>query len=248
MSKLSKHQIREDHIHDVLAEGFGNALYSLRDNWKLYAGIGTGALLVALGGVLLWNARSSKAEKASAILSKVQSAYNGQISPSGAISTPADEDNPTFPNEEARRKEVDKYVVEIQSKGAGTPARIGVLYAALEKANRGQTQEALKSLEPLTSDSDLAPLALKLRAKIYEGQSQWDKAEADWKAYAALKNPTVPEGEGLYLLGQYYERRQQVDKAVETYEKALTTLAKAPDESPLKTRIKAQVTSLKGTA
>ena len=203
---------------------------------------------MALGGVILWNARASKAEKASEILAKVQSAYSGQITPSGAISSPSDEDNPTFPNEDARRKEVDKFVAEIQSKGAGTPARIGKLYAALEYANRGKTEDALKVLGPLASDSDLGPLVLKVRAKLYEGQSQWDKAEADWKTLAALKNPTVPDGEGLYLLGQFYERRHQADKAVETYENAMTALAKAPDENPLKTRVKTQVSSLKGTA
>lgn len=248
MSKLSKHQIREDHIHDILAEGYGNILLSLRDSWKLYAGIGAGALLVALGGVILWNARSSKAEKASELLSKVQSAYNGQIAPSGGISKPDDQDNPTFPNEEARRKDVDKYLAEMKSKGAGVPERIGTLYTALEDANRGKAEQALKTLGPLTSDSDIGPLALKVRAKIYEGQGQWDKAEADWKAYSISKNPTVPKGQGLYLLGQFYERHQQKDKAVEAYEKALTALSQAPDEDPLKTRIKAQVSSLKGAA
>lgn len=244
MSKLSKHQIREDAIHDVLAEGFGNTLYSIRDNWKIYLGVVGGIIVVAFGGVVLWNARANKAEKASALLAKVQSAYDAQIAPTGGISP--DQDNPTFPTEDARRKEVDKYLAEVKNQGAGVPLRIGTLYTALEDSNRGKPDEALKALGPLTTDSTLAPIALRLRAKIYEGMSQWDKAESDWKAYAALKDPRVPQGEGWYLLGQFYERRQQKDKAIEAYEKALTLLAQAPDENPLKTRVKAQVAGLKG--
>lgn len=245
MSKLSKHQIREDHIHDVLAEGFGNLLLGLRDGWKLYAGVAGAILVVALGAVYFWSTRSSKEEKASTVLAKVQAAYDAQIAPTGGVS---DEDNPTFPSEEARRKEVEKLVGEIEAKGAGAPARIALIYSALEAAKAGKPDQALTVLQPLVGDSELAPVALRVRGKIYEGQGQWDKAEADWKAYADLKNPTVPAGQGQYLLGQYYERRAQKEKALEAYDRALATLSEAPDDSPLKSRIKTQVTSLKGGA
>lgn len=245
MSKLSKHQIREDHIHDVLAEGFGNLLYSLRDGWKLYAGVLGGVLLLALAAVYFWSARTSKEAKASTVLAKVQAAYDAQIAPTGGVS---DEDNPTFPSEDARRKEVEKLVGEIEAKGAGAPARIARIYAALEAAKAGKPDHALTILKPLVTDSELAPVALRIRGKLLEERGQWDKAEADWRAYADLKNPTVPKGQGLYLLGQHYARRGQKEKAIEAYDKALALLSDAPDDSPMKSRIKAQATSMKDGA
>ena len=248
MSKLTKHQIKDDRVHDILVEGYGNLLGTLESHWQLYLWFFLGVVVVGIGGFFGWTWWSSRTAKAYLALDKVQEAYSATISPSGSVS-PADSATPSFPSAEARDKEVQKLLGDL--KKTGSPGEVGDIskfYDVMQLAGSGKVSEAETALGPLVGNAKFKHVALRLRARLYESQSQWDMAEADWKALAALKSQLVPEEEGLWLLGQYYERRQDSAKAIESYDKALTLMSKAPEDSTLKSKFKKQIESLKGAA
>lgn len=248
--KLSKQNMREDQVRDFLSEMYFGSLRHLEANWRSYT-VGF-ALVVALtaGGLYLMQRWEKAGQLASYQLSGIMDAYDA---PTGPDAKPRGLDAPTFANREARNRDVEKRVAEMAGFGASTGTKdAGKLYNALALADAGKSAEALAAVTPLTKGSPLAPLALTLRARLYEAQGQFDKAEADWKALSTFQSPSIPKGEGLWELGQFYERRKENAKALEAYNKIEAVLPAAKDgdtpqsEDPLTRRAKARIDALKG--
>jgi tetratricopeptide (TPR) repeat protein len=245
--KISKREMKEDQFRDFLSEFYWGILQHIQMNWRAYL-IGLGVILLAgAGGYYLWFRGEAKNEEASYLLSQVMEAYNAPVE--------KEKQDPnsvqlTFATESAKNQEIKTRLTALQAKaGKDGPKGLGTIYGALDQARAGKSSEAIATITPLTKGSDLSPLALSLRAGLYESAGQNDKAEADWKSLAEYKGSGWPDGEGWYSLGQYYERRSQNEKALEAYKKAEASFAgEKADEDPLVKRAKDKIEALKGKA
>jgi tetratricopeptide (TPR) repeat protein len=243
--KLTKQEMRHDEFRDLLSEVYFGTARHLEKSWRVYLTV-LGVIVVAGAiGYFMWYRHQEQSSEASFLLSNVIEAYNAPVAAADAKSA-----NPaqlSFKSERERDEAVKAALAKLEPKATGTSKGLCEFYKALEAARQGQTADAINKVTPLTKDAGLAPQALTLRARLYEGQSQWDKAEADWKTLASLENPAWPKGEGWYVLGQFYERRLQNDKAIECYEKATKSMTgdEAKDD-PLVKRAQTQLDTLKG--
>jgi tetratricopeptide (TPR) repeat protein len=247
--RISKQQMREDQFRDILSEIYFGAIAAIESHWKAWL-IGLAVVVVAgAGGFYLWSQHLDRQAKASLLLSQVMEAYNAPVEEAKA-------DNSNKPNqlsftsEALKNKEVDARLAKLEKVAGNSYAGdIAKLYAALGQANAGKVQDAIATVTPVVGDEGIAPLALNLRARLYETAGQWDKAEADWKSLAALNSPGWPKGEGLWQLAEFYERRSQKDKAIEAYGKIEAMFPEVDgQEDPMAKRAKQQSEALKGKA
>ena len=213
--RLTKQEMREDQFRDLLSEFYFGVIRSIEEHWVNYV-VGLVVLLGAIaGGFYLANRVQEQRAHASFLLSKVMEAYSAPVSE-------APNPNPaqlSFKSESAKTQEVATRLAALEkAKGAGDSGKLAAFYQALSLADSGKVAEAEKALTPLVSDKSLAPVALQLRARMREAQGQWDQAESDWKALTTLKSGSWEDAEGWWLLGSFYERRNQKDKAVNAYE------------------------------
>lgn len=244
--RLTKQEMREDQFRDLLSEFYFGAIRSVEEHWVNYL-IGLLVVLGAIaGGFYLSNRLRDQRAQGSYLLAKVMEAYSAPVSDA----PDSNASQLSFKSESAKAQEVATRLAALEkAKGAGDSGKLAAFYQALTLAQSGKTADAEKALGPLVADKDLAPLALQLRARIREAAGQWDLAEADWKALTTLKNPSWLDAEGWYLLGGYYERRSQSDKAVGAYEMVAKSLGpEAGDDNALLKRAKDQMETLKGKA
>jgi tetratricopeptide (TPR) repeat protein len=241
--RLSKQEMREDEFRDVLAEVYFGALGYLTEKWKAFA-IGFVVVLLMLAGAFyLWQNQQAKAAHSSFLLGQVMDAYNAPIEATpkggpGQLSYPS----------EAQRAQAVETRLTAYSKEAGAGSPMAVYYRALIQARAGNLSEATITVSALTKNAEFAPVAFSLRASLYEGQAQWDKAEADYKTLAGLTTPTWTPADGLMALGDYYERRGQKDKAADAFGQVEKAVGKDSSEDPLVKRAKTKIDEIKGVA
>jgi len=244
--KLTKRDLREDAFRDMLADGYRTILGSLERHWTLYTGIAVGIFLLVLLSYFLWNAHVKKTSNASYILAEITQTYDARITEE---EQPATSVLPTFRDEKARDAKIESLLSDLEEAGGASANRkAGMLYRAAHLQRSGKTAEAAEAVSPLVKDDVFGPLALRFRALLYESDQKWDLAEADWKNLAARRSPTLPAGEGPWLLGSYYERRSENAKAIEAFEQAAAMLEERPEDDGLKTRVTGKLETLKGEA
>lgn len=239
--KLTKREMRGDEFRDVLAEVYFGALTYITEKWRAFAIGFVVVLMLAAGAFYLWQDQQAKAARNSYLLGQVMDAYSAPVeaAPKGASS------QLTFTTEALRTQEVESRLsAYAQSAGAGSP--MAVYYRALLQARAGNLSGAAATVSPLTGDAKLAPVALSLRARLYEGQAQWEKAEADYKALAALSTPAWTPSDGWLALGEYYQRRGQKEKAADAFGQVEKAVGKDAADDPLAKRAKAKLDELKG--
>jgi tetratricopeptide (TPR) repeat protein len=242
--KLTKQQMREDQFRDALTEIYVGTLTHLERFWKAYL---AGLLVVAAagaGGWYLWNRHRESLQERQYLLSRVMEALNAPV---GEKADAGASPNLTFPSEAARQKEVESRFQAFSKEASGAARKTALLLEASSLLQKGKADEAVSRLSPLVSDGTYGPLALSLRAAAHEGAGRYDRAEADYKTLASLKSPLLPAGEGAWLLGQFYERRGQKEKALSAYEQAEKALPEAEEgkEPGLLQRVKKRVEALK---
>ena len=246
--KLTKQEMRHDEFRDLLSEVYFGSVRHLENNWRAYVVALVVVLVVGSVAYFVWYRSESKNAEASYLLSQVIEAYNA------SVEEPAKDEKKsslqlTFKTDKEKDETINKRLGALQAKADGKSKDLYDFYKALSLARAGQLAEAVSKITPLTKGGELQAQALTLRARLYESQSQWDKAEADWKALSALEGPTWPKGEGWYQLGQFYERRLQMDKAADCYEKASKSVTgEDAKEDPLVKRAKTQLDAVKGKA
>lgn len=242
--KLTKQQMREDQFRDALTEIYVGTLTHVERFWKAYLAGLLVAAAAGAGGWYLWNRHRESVEERQYLLGRVMEALAAPVEekPDAGSSRSL-----TFPSEQARRKEVESRFQAFSKEAAGTARKTALLLEASSLLQGGKAQEAVSRLSPLVSDKTYGPLALSLRAAAHEGAGRLDQAEADYKALSTLKSPLLPPGEGAWLLGQFYERRGQKDKALKAYEQAEKAFPPAEEgkEPGLLQRVKKRMEGLK---
>ena len=244
--KLTKQDMRHDEFRDILSEIYFWSVKHLETYWKGYLTALAIILVAGSVGYFIWYRSETKNAQASYLLARVIEAYNAPVETSDKNAAKKSAEL-SFKTDKEKDEAIKARLAELAPKANGSSSALCEFYKALSQAQDGQIADAVAKVTPLTKDGELAPQALTLRARLYEAQSQWDKAEADWKALAALDKPTWPKGEGWYSLGQFYERRLQLDKAEECYEKAAKSVTgnDAKDDSLVK-RAQTQLDAVKG--
>lgn len=215
--KLTKQQMREDQFRDALTEIYVGTLTHVERYWKAYLAGLLVAAVAGAGGWFFWNRHRENVKEQQYLLGQVMEALTASVNektdavPSG---------NLTFPSEQARQKEVESRFKTLSKDASGARRKAALLLETSFLLRKGKTDEAVSRLSPLVSDGTYGPLALSLRAAAHEGAGRYESAEADYQSLAALKSPLMPPGEGAWLLGQFYERRGQKEKALKAYAQA----------------------------
>ncbi|MEW5763476.1 MAG: hypothetical protein ACOYXN_05490 [Acidobacteriota bacterium] len=245
--RLSKQEMRQDQFRSLLSEAFVASIRSMETHWRIYlAGL---AVLVAsaAGAFAFWNHLEAKKAERSHRLNEVIEAF---AAPVGEAAAAGGASALRFSDEAKKTAEVEKRLKALEAEGSGGSGGLTVFYKAISLARQGKTREAAAALEPATKGGVLAPLALPMRGGLYEALGEFSKAEADFKALAQLESPTLPKGEGLWQLGQYYERRGEKAKAAEAYKK-IQELMKGTEEGEepsILQRAKKRLEALEGDA
>jgi hypothetical protein len=241
--KLTKQEMRQDEFRSVLAELYLGALGYISENWKGFA-IGFAAVLLLLAGAFyLWQAHEAKLGEQSYLLGQVMEAYNAPVQ---AGAKPQGQQT-TFASAAQRDQEVSARLAKY-TKDAGASAPIAVYYKALAQAQAGQVTEAIGTVTPVAADPKFSPIGLSLRARLYETQSNWDKAEADWKTLTTTTTATWTPAEGWFALAQYFQRRDLKDKAVDAYQQVEKAAGPDAKDDPLVRSAKSKIEELKGAA
>lgn len=241
--RLTKQEMRGDEFRHVLAEIYFGALGYITERWRVFAIGFVVVLLMLAGSFYLWQSQQAKSAHNSFLLGEVMDAYNAPIeaTPKGGPG------QLSYPSEAQRAQAVDARLTAY-SKAAGSGSPMAVYYRSLIQARAGNLSEAATTVSALTQNAEFGPVALALRASLYEGQSQWEKAEADYKALANLSTPTWTRADGLMALGEYYERRGQKDKAADAYGQVEKAVGKDASDDPLVKRAKTKIDEMKGMA
>jgi len=222
--RLTKQQMREDQFRDALEEIIFGFLENIEKHTKGYL-IGLVVAVLLIGGTLgFMRVRASRLEEGSFLLSKVMDAYSTPVGEAGK-NAGAKGDN--FKSETLKDKAIEQRISALKGvSGAGSSVKYAAFYQAMLKAKEGKLDEAVKLLSPLTRDRNIASLALSARARLYEASGKLKEAEKDWSTLAKGGYPGMPPGEGWWLLGSFYERTGQDQKAVDAYSKI-----EAPEKS-----------------
>ena len=242
--KLTKQEMRQDEFRTVLGELYFGALSYISENWKGFA-IGFAAVLLLLAGAFYaWQAYEAKLGEESFLLGQVMEAYNAPVM---AAAPNAPSQQLSFPSEAQRNQAVETRLASYV-KDAGASDTLAIYYKALAQAEGGKVAEAITTLTPVATDAKYAPVGLSLRARLYETQSTWDKAEADWKALTAITTATWTPSDGWLALGEYYQRRGIKDRAIEAYQQVEKADGAGAKDDPMAKRATTKIEELKGAA
>jgi len=241
--KLSKQQMREDEFRDVLGEVYFGTLNYVTEKWRTFAVGFVVVLLLLAGAFYLWQNQQAKAAHDSYLLGQVMEAYGAPVD----AASKGGSSRLTFTSEGQRTQAVETRL-SAYAQSAGADAPLVVYYKALQQARTGNLSGATATVAPLAKDAKFAPVALSLRARLYEGQAQWDKAEADYKALTVSSTAAWTPADGWMALGEFYQRRGQKDKASDAFSQVEKAAGKDADEDPLAKRAKAKLEELKGAA
>ncbi len=241
--KLTKHEMRDDQFRDILSELYFGALTTITENWRTFAVGFAVVLLVLAGAFYLWQMHLAKEEDASYLLGQVIEAYNAPVESGSAAQ--GNRRQPSYSSGLQRSQAVQTRLDAYKQKGSGK-VPFASYYQALDQVQSGNLSGAETTITPLTKDPILAPIALTLRARIYEAQGLWDKAEGDWNALTSISTPAWTKADGFLALGEYYERRSQKDKATEAYSQVEKLAAADPFLEALGKRAQGKVEALKG--
>ncbi len=246
--KLTKKQMREDQFRDILEEFYFGVIEGLEKHWATYLAGLLALLIVGFGALYFWDSHKSHVAKSSYLLAQVMEAYNAPV---GKDAQKQNGDQLHYATNVDRLQAVDTRLKSLDKQaGNDTSGDLGVFYKALALADAGKVKEAISTVGPLTSNKRLAPIALGLRARLYESSGDWKDAEADWKALANLKTEDYPAGEGLWELAQFYERRGDDAKAIDTYKKieGAASGSEKDAQGGLAQRARSRLEAIKGAA
>ncbi len=246
--KLTKKQMREDQFRDILEEFYFGVIEGLEKHWATYLAGLLLLLLVGFGALYFWDSHKSHMAKSSYLLAQVMEAYNAPV---GKDAKKQNGDQLHFTTNADRLQAVDTRLKALDKQaGSDASGDIGIFYKALAQADAGKVKEAISTVGPLTTNKQLASLALGLRARLYEASGDIKDAEKDWKTLSGLKTEEYPAGEGLWELAQFYERQGDDAKAIDTYKKIEGAASDSEKDAQggLAQRARSRLEAIKGAA
>lgn len=225
--KLKKEEIRKDPFREFLAKTFSELETSLEVYWKYYL-LGFGLIVLSVAGVYFYMENLQlKNEKNNLLVYEILEIADAPV---------MTKDNPERENyvkngikiyltDEEKSSELNKKINELIANGPKKSQKNAALMAkASDLARKGSYEESLKILEEIAKDDRFKVSALQLKAKIYEIQNDFTKAENIYKEISNLNTADLPKPLGIKMLGEFYQRNNKKDDALKAYKNALKIL------------------------
>ena len=173
--------------------------------WSIGAGI---VLVLAIGGLIFWNIRSSAANAA---LGAAMDVYTSPLATPGAPPEPD-----AYTTSEARAKEANREFVAIAHDYNWLPAGAKARYfAGLTYQELGQNGDAESELKSVASSSNrnIANLAKMALAGLYQQTNRSDEAIDQYQELIAKPSVTVPASVAQLQLADLYASKGDVNQA-----------------------------------
>ncbi len=173
--------------------------------WSIGAGI---VLVLAIGGLIFWNIRSSAANAA---LGAAMDVYTSPLATPGAPPEPD-----AYTTSEARAKEANREFVAIAHDYSWLPAGAKARYfAGLTYQELGQNGDAESELKSVASSSNrnIANLAKMALAGLYQQTNRSDEGIDLYQELIAKPSVTVPASVAQLQLADLYASKGNVNQA-----------------------------------
>lgn len=225
--KLKKEEIRKDPFREFLAKTFSEIETSLEVYWKYYL-LGFGVIVLSVAGIYFYMENLQvKNEKNDLLVNEILEIADAPVMA---------KDNPerenyvksgmkTYLSDDEKSSELYKKINELIANGPKKSQKNTAMMAkASDLARRGSYEESLKILDEIAKDERFKVSALQLKARIYEMQNDFAKAENFYKEISNLNAPDLPKPLGIEMLGEFYQRNNKKEEALKAYNEALKIL------------------------
>jgi tetratricopeptide (TPR) repeat protein len=225
--KLKKEEIRKDPFREFLAKAFSEIETSLEVYWKYYL-LGFGLVVLTVAGIYFYmEDRQLKNEKNELFVNEILEIADAPVMA---------KDNPerenyvkngvkTYLTDDEKSSELNKKINELIANGPTKSQKNTVMMAkASDLARKGSYEESLKILDEIAKDDRFKVSALLLKAKIYEMQNDFAKAENVYKEISSVNTLDLPKPLGIEMLGEFYQRNNKKEEALKAYNDALKIL------------------------
>ncbi|WP_263408433.1 tetratricopeptide repeat protein [Terriglobus tenax] len=213
MDSQTRHNLKQD----ALATAAENSLdwaHKNRSTAIRYAVVVLVVLLVVVGGFVLYNVRSSAANRA---FGEAMETYQADIAEPGV---PAQPGVKTYASAQERAKAAhDKFQQVADSYGLTSTGKLALYFSGLTAIEANQTSTAQSTLEQVAGswNSDLAALAKLSLASLYHQGGQDQKSIDLYNQLIAKPTPSVPAATAQLQLAALYESKGQEADARKIY-------------------------------
>lgn len=242
---MNQRLTRKDIKRDDFAAALGRSVE--------YAGSHVRTIAYAVGAVLLLVVlvvaisfyRSGRQEKANQALAGAMKVYQAPAAAAGA--KPTDPDQPTFPNDAARRARAKQLLAKVKEDYGSTDAgAVASLYLAQIAADEGRLDEARKLWSDYADDHKGTMLGAEARLNLFDLDRKQGKGEEVVKELRALLekgDSPLPQDMVLSQLGSTLEQLHRPQEAIQSYQRILDEFP----QSPYRTEAQQKVVALDPT-
>ena len=217
-------QHRHDLKHDRFVDEIGALSTRARENQRLLLMIGGGAVIIALIVYGIYFYRSSREQKAQALLATAIDTIEAPVGDQQQQQRPTT--GPTFKTDAERSAAAEKEFKQVQASYSGTDASdVAGLYLARIAVSRGDVAAARKQLQDFIDDHKNHVLVSSARYSLYQLRLENGEASqvaTELNAEMSKADPVLPGDAMLVLLAQAYEVEGDVAKSRETYRRIAT--------------------------
>ena len=213
MDQQTKKALKHDQFVDTTTHGLEWAKENRR-SVMLTSAIVLAALVLVVGGALIYNSRS---EAASTAFGQAIQAYQTPLADPGQVVPPGVK---TFPSVTERAKAANALFVGVADKYGMTPDGKNARYfAGLTYMEQGKNDQAEATLKQVASgwNGDLSALAKLSLAQIYRQTNRDSQAIDLYNELTAKPASTVPSGLAQLQLAELYESENKPDLAKKIY-------------------------------
>lgn len=224
MDQQTKQALKHDQFVDTTAHGLEWASENRR-SVIVTSAIVLAVILVAVGGMLIYNSRANQASVAfGAAMQDYQTplASPGQQVPPGVK---------TYPSVAARAKSANALFSSVADKYGMTPdGKVARYFAGLTSMEAGNNAAAESTLKEVAGgwNADLGGLAKLALAQLYRQTGRDPQAVELYNELTAKPTTTVPAGLAQLQLAELYESEGKTDQAKKVYAQLKDKDAKGP--------------------
>lgn len=213
LDSQTRHNLKQDALATAAENSIDWASHN-RSTVIRYGIIAATALVVLVGGLVIYNVRSNSAERA---FGEAMAIYQADIDQPGV---PPQQGIKTYPNVQARAKAAhDKFQQVADSYGMTSSGKTALYFAGLTAIEANQTSTAQATLEKVADswNSDLASLAKLALANLDRQSGQDSKAIDLYNQLIAKPTSSVPAATAQLQLASLYEAKGQQADARKIY-------------------------------